>query len=150
KRGIFMPYQKKTNETIYQDKDVWINQRTGEVIEADQVIKKVPRNGFEITYLSYFFDLFDQLGGQKYKVFKYIIENKNSDNQLIITTRELAEKTKTSLPTVSATLKLLKESNLIQQRTGAIMLNPKLAHRGKDTKEKYLLTKFDMFEEDTK
>ncbi|MCU9810219.1 replication/maintenance protein RepL [Paraclostridium sp. AKS46] len=145
-----MPYQKKTNETIYQDKDVWINQRTGEVIEADQVIKKVPRNGFEITYLSYFFDLFDQLGGQKYKVFKYIIENKNSDNQLIITTRELAEKTKTSLPTVSATLKLLKESNLIQQRTGAIMLNPKLAHRGKDTKEKYLLTKFDMFEEDTK
>ena len=35
-----MPYQKKTNETIYQDKDVWINQRTGEVIEADQVIKK--------------------------------------------------------------------------------------------------------------
>ena len=50
-----MPYQKKTNETIYQDKDVWINQRTGEVIEADQVIKKVPRNGFEITYLSYFF-----------------------------------------------------------------------------------------------
>ena len=145
-----MPYQKKTNETIYQDKDVWINQRTGKVIEADQVIKKVPRNGFEITYLSYFFDLFDQLGGQKYKVFKYIIENKNSDNQLIITTRELAEKTKTSLPTVSATLKLLKESNLIQQRTGAIMLNPKLAHRGKDTKEKYLLTKFDMFEEDTK
>ena len=70
---------------------------------------------------------------------------------MIITTRELAEKTKTSLPTVSATLKLLlKESNLIQQRTGAIMLNPKLAHRGKDTKEKYLLTKFDMFEEDTK
>ena len=149
-KGDIYAISKKTNETIYQDKDVWINQRTGEVIEADQVIKKVPRNGFEITYLSYFFDLFDQLGGQKYKVFKYIIENKNSDNQLIITTRELAEKTKTSLPTVSATLKLLKESNLIQQRTGAIMLNPKLAHRGKDTKEKYLLTKFDMFEEDTK
>lgn len=143
-----MPLQKKSNQTIYQDKDIWINQRTGEIIEADQVIKKVPRNGFEITYLSYFFDLFDKLGGQKYKIFKYIIKNKSPENTLIITTRELAEKTKTSLPTVSATLKLLKESNLIQQRTGAIMINPKIAHRGSDKKEAFLLTKFEAFEDE--
>ena len=110
--------------------------------------KKVPRNGFEITYLAHFFDLFDQLGGQKYKVFKYIIKNKNSENQLIITTRELAEKTKTSLPTVSATLKLLRNANLIEQRTGAIMLHPQLAHRGSDKKEAYLLQKFSSFSEE--
>lgn len=61
-----MPLQKQSNQTIYQDKDIWINKRTGEVIEVDQIIKKVHRNGFEITYLSYFFDLFDKLGGQKY------------------------------------------------------------------------------------
>ena len=143
-----MPLQKKVNETIYQDRDIWINQRTGEVIEADQVIKKVPRNGFEITYLSYFFELFEQLGGQKYKVFKYIMNNKNADNQLIITTRELAKKTNTSLPTVSATLKLLKDAKLIQQRTGSIMLHPRIAHRGSDRKEAYLLQKFVAFEED--
>lgn len=143
-----MPLQKKVNETIYQDRDIWVNQRTGEVIEADQVIKKVPRNGFEITYLSYFFELFEQLGGQKYKVFKYIMNNKNADNQLIITTRELAKKTNTSLPTVSATLKLLKDAKLIQQRTGAIMLHPRIAHRGSDRKEAYLLQKFVAFEED--
>lgn len=65
---------------------------------------------------------------------------------MIITTRELAEKTNTSLPTVFATLKLLKESNLIQQRTGAIMINPKIAHRGNDKKEAFLLTKFETFE----
>lgn len=140
-----MGLQQKENSTIYQDRDVWVNQRTGEVIEADQVIKKVPRNGFEITYLTYFMELFDQLGGRKYKVFKYIIENKNSENQLIITTRELAVKTKTSLPTVSATLKLLKNANLIEQRTGAIMLNPKLAHRGNDKKEAFLLARFEEF-----
>lgn len=143
-----MGLQQKENSTIYQDRDVWVNQRTGEVIEADQVIKKVPRNGFEITYLTYFMELFDQLGGRKYKVFKYIIENKNSENQLIITTRELAVKTKTSLPTVSATLKLLKESKLIEQRTGAIMLNPKLAHRGNDKKEAFLLTRFEEFNDE--
>ena len=145
-----MGLQQKENSTIYQDRDVWVNQRTGEVIEADQVIKKVPRNGFEITYLTYFMELFDQLGGRKYKVFKYIIENKNSENQLIITTRELAVKTKTSLPTVSATLKLLKNANLIEQRTGAIMLNPKLAHRGNDKKEAFLLARFEEFNDEKK
>ncbi len=141
-----MPLQKKAKDTIYQGRDVWVNQRTGETIEADQVVKKVSRSGFEITYLAHLFDLFDQLGGQKYKVFKYIIKNKNSENQLIITTRELAKKTKTSLPTVSATLKLLREANLIEQRTGAIMVHPQLAHRGSGRKEAYLLQKFATFE----
>lgn len=145
-----MALQKKESSTIYQDRDVWVNQRTGEVIEADQVIKKVPRNGFEITYLAYFIDLFDQLGGKKYKVFKYIIENKNSDNQLIITTRELVAKTNTSKQTVNDTLKLLKNANLIEQRTGAIMLNPKLAHRGSDKKEAFLLTRFEEFSDSEK
>ena len=61
-----MPYQKKF-ETKYEERDIWINQKTGEVAEFDKITKKVPRQGFEITYLSYFFDLFDQLGGKKYK-----------------------------------------------------------------------------------
>ena len=143
-----MPMQKKTNETIYEGRDVWVNQRTGEAIEADQVVKKVRRTGFELTYLAYFFDLFDQLGGQKYKVFKYIISHKDSNNSLIITTRELAKKTETSLPTVSATLKLLKNAGLIQQRTGAIMLHPKLAHRGSEDKELFLLQKFQAFDDE--
>ena len=36
-----------------------------DVIETDDIVKKVPRVGFEITYLSYFFNLFDQLAGKK-------------------------------------------------------------------------------------
>ena len=40
KGGKQLPLQKKSNETIYQGRDVWVNQRTGETIEADQVVKK--------------------------------------------------------------------------------------------------------------
>lgn len=143
-----MTLQNKSNSTIYQGTDVWVNQRTGETIEADQVIRKVPRNGFEITYLAYFMDLFDKLGGKKYVVFKYILSNKSTENTLIITNRELAEKTGTSLQTVSDTLKLLRESGLLTQRTGAIMLHPQLAHRGSERKEAYLLQKFVSFGEE--
>lgn len=143
-----MPMQKKTNETIYEGRDVWVNQRTGEIIEADQVVKKVRRTGFEITYLAYFFDLFDQLGGKKYKVFKYIISHKDNNNTLIMTTKELAKKAEVSEPTVISTLKLLKDAGLIQQRTGAVMLHPQLAHRGSDNKELFLLQKFQAFDDD--
>lgn len=141
---------KGSNKTIYKGIRRLQDLDTGEIIEVDETLKNINenRNGFEITYLSYLVDLFDELGGKKYLVFKYIIKNKNLDNQLIITTKELAEKTGVSEPTVIATLKLLKNANLIQTRTGAIMLNPKIAHKGKNSKERYLLQKFVSFSED--
>lgn len=153
-----MPLQRKSSETIYQGREAYVQidsralHETGEIkiigepIEAEQVVKKVPRNGFEITYLAYFCDLFDKLGGKKYTVFKYIIEHKNSDNQLVITMRELAEKTNTSTKTVNDTIKLLREAGLISTRTGAIMLYPRLSMRGSDRKEAYLMQKFEAFD----
>lgn len=134
-------------DTEYVGTDQWVNKRTGEIIEANQVLKRVPRNGFEITYLSYFMDLFDALAGKKYQVFKYIMEHKTADNTLIITTRELVRETGTSATTVQGTLNLLKDAGLITKKTGAIMLNPKLAMRGSNQKEKYLLQRFEAFDQ---
>lgn len=149
-----MPYQHKPNETLYRGTSKWLRvpldyqpQNGEEVIETDDIVKKVPRAGFEITYLSYFFDLFDQLAGKKYGVVKYILQHKSADNTLIITTRELAKQCSVSHKTVLETLKLLRDAGLIQTRTGAIMINPKLSHRGNDKKEKYLLQKFVEFPE---
>ena len=99
-----MPKYHKEIKTIYQGKEMWVQvdpqklQETGEIrtigepVVADASITKCDRNGFEITYLAYLFDVFDQLGGQKYKVFKYIVEHKSADNTLIITNRELAQR----------------------------------------------------------
>ena len=81
-------------------------------------------------------DLFDKLGGQKYQVFKYIIENRSRDNNTLVTTnKELSRLTKTSTKTVQDTINLLKEAGLIERRMGAIMLNPKLVHRGSNQKK---------------
>ena len=117
----------------------------GEPVVADASITKCDRNGFEITYLAYLFDVFDQLGGQKYKVFKYIVEHKSADNTLIITNRELAQRCDVSTKTITETLKLLKEKGLIATRTGAIMILPKIAHRGKIGREQFLMHKFQEF-----
>lgn len=156
-----MPKYHKETKTIYQGKEGYVQidlqalhetgeiRTVGEPIVADASITKCDRNGFEITYLAYLFDVFDQLGGQKYKVFKYIVEHKSADNTLIITNRELAEKCNVSTKTITETLKLLKEKGLIATRTGAIMVLPKIAHRGKAGREQFLMHKFEEFGNDT-
>src|SRR5690625_2742635 len=79
----------------------WKNLDTGEIIEANDVIKKTSRNGFMITYLTAIIQLIDNLGNRKMQVVKYILENmEKSTNTLIITTTELAKKSKVSRQTV--------------------------------------------------
>ena len=143
-----MLYPLLSNDRILFGNGKWVNQDTGEMIEVNEVVKRVPRSGFEITYLTYFMDLFDKLGGQKYQVFKYIIENRSRDNNTLVTTnKELSRLTKTSTKTVQDTINLLKEAGLIERRMGAIMLYPKLVHRGSNQKEKYLLQRFEAFDQ---
>ena len=67
---------------------------------------------------------------------------------MIITNRELAANCNVSTQTVTQALKLLKEKGLIATRTGAIMILPKIAHKGNDRKEAFLMRKFETFEED--
>jgi len=134
---------------LYRGKEKWINANTGEQIEVDKTVKKAGRQGFMITYLSSIVRLIDTLGNKKMEVVKYILDNMElSNNTLIATQKEIAKKCQVSRPTVSKTLKLLDEANIIQKRVGSIILHPKLAHRGSEEKEKYLLTKFTQFEED--
>lgn len=142
-----MPKQRVENGVIYNGKSRWQNLETGEIIETDEVIKKTPRNGFMITYLSAIIQLLDTLGNKKMQVVKYLLNNMDkSTNSLIITTQELADKSKVSKKTVIETLKTLEEAQIITRRTGAIMIHPNLIHKGSDSKEKYLLARFKDFD----
>ena len=121
--------------------------KTGEIIEVDFLLKDIKnsRSDFEITYLNNLFNLFDTLGGKKYAVIKYLIENRNNINQLEITIRELAKKINVNKETVVETLALLRKANIINTKTGLIMINPKLINKGSATNERYLLQKFTSF-----
>jgi len=141
-----MPKQRTENDVIYNGKKRLQDLDTGEIFEVDDIVKKTPRNGFMITYLTAIVQLIDSLGNKKMQVVKYILENMDkSTNTLIITTRELSEKSQVSIKTVVETLKTLEQAQIITRRTGAIMIHPSLIHRGKDTKEKYLLARFQDF-----
>ncbi|EAJ1741444.1 winged helix-turn-helix transcriptional regulator [Campylobacter upsaliensis] len=133
--------------TAISQEEIFINKNTGEEVKAQTIVKRLDRKGFEITYLAYLFELFDILGNKKMQVFRYILENKNYDNQLMINTRELAEKAKVSLQTAHETLKILEDKGLIKRRTGGLMVIPKIAHKGDTNREKNLMIKFKEFKE---
>lgn len=144
-----MAKERKENDVLYNGTSTWVNKETGEEIVTDDVIKKTGRNGFMITYLSAIVQLIDNLGNKKMQVVKYILENMDkSTNTMIITTRELAIKSKTSRQTVIETLKILEEAQIIARKTGAIMIHSNLIHRGNESKEKYLLARFQEWGDD--
>ncbi len=139
---------KKDNSVLKSEIHTWTNNVTGEVVEATEISKKVGRQGFMITYLSAIITMIDSLGTKKMKVVKYILENMDkSNNLLIITSRELAEKTETSLKTVTDTLKSLEDSNIITRKVGIIMISPYLIHKGNEGKERVLMTRFNDFKD---
>lgn len=123
-----------------------VNPDTGEIIGdircVDVVVKEVPRTGFAITYLSSIVNLIDSIGNKKMQVVKYILKNMDSNNILLQTVREVADGCNCSTQTVQDTLKILESAGIIARKTGAIMLSPKLVHKGNAKKERFLMAKF--------
>lgn len=123
-----------------------INPDTGEIIGdvrcVDVVVKEVPRTGFAITYLSSIINLIDSIGNKKMSVVKYILKNMDSNNILLQTVREISDGCSCSIQTVQDTLKLLEGAGIIARKTGAIMLSPKLVHKGNAKRERFLMAKF--------
>lgn len=143
---------RRKGELKYIGTEKWcrVDTSTGEVLEereVDSFEKTVGRDEpFMITYLAEIISLIDTLGTKKLQVVKYILKNMSkSDNTLIITTPELARKCKVSRQTVSDTLQLLDKSDLIQRKTGAIMIKPKLMNNKKAKGEAIMMTKYKQF-----
>lgn len=133
--------------TMYTGKRRFQDLDTGEIIEIDEIVKRVTRQGFMITYLCAIVDLIDTLGNKKMQVVKYILNHMDKhNNTLILTTQELARKSKTSYQTTQHTLKILESAKIIARKTGSMMVSSNLIHRGNAQKEAYLLTRFESFE----
>lgn len=130
------------SEKFITERQTFVNQETGTQIHGLLKVVECDRNNFDILYLMNFCDIFDEIGGKRYEVLKYLLCNRNSENMVVTTTRELAEKTNTSINTVTKTLKALKKADAISTRTGVIIINPKVIIHGSKKKEDWIFTKF--------
>ncbi|MCU9810221.1 replication/maintenance protein RepL [Paraclostridium sp. AKS46] len=109
----------------------FINRETGEV-EDFQVVNIEDRDfNFHKVWLSHIINSLDLIGNQKTKLAFWIIENLNKENQLIMTYRQISEKSGISYQTVGRTMKALIESNFIQPiNQGAYRVNPDVLFKG--------------------
>lgn len=138
------------SKTKYMGSKELVDPKTGEVIQCDLIQQDVNgRRNFYIAYMYNVLKLFDVLGGQKFKVVEFIINNMNSDNQVLMTIKELSDKSEISLSTVKRTIKLLEENNLLVRKTGVIMLNPKLFNNKKNYQEQYMLVKYNQIKNES-
>lgn len=140
---------KERSGTVYKGKENWVNQATGEVIEVDKIYRTQTQGNFVKAYIKGLVMMLDVVGGSKLKIVNYLLENlRLSDNKLIATQREIAKELGVSTKTVTETLRILSEGNIIKRRTGVIMLNPEILLRGDETKHRHLLIEFQQFDRD--
>src|SRR5699024_386500 len=109
----------------------FIDASTGEK-ETMQVTNIEERDAnFHKIWLGHMLESLDMIGNQKIRVEMFNMENINKENELIMTYRVIAEKTNTSLQTVSETMKALQESNLLSKiRNGYYRVNPDVIFKG--------------------
>lgn len=106
----------------------YINPQTGEVVPM-QVTKLEDRDfNFHKVWLQHLITSLDEISNKKMELAFWIIENLNTENQLIMTQRTISQKTGISLGTVRDTMKALqngKPAFLVKINSGHI----KLIHR---------------------
>lgn len=132
----------------YIEIDYQTLQATGEIkvlsepILMPEITTVVPRGKFEVTYTAELFDIMRELGTKKMEVFCYLLDNKDGQNQINTTQREVASATGVSLKTVNDTIRTLTESGLLNRKGTVYMVSPNLMVKGNQVREAYLMRKF--------
>lgn len=126
----------------------YIDRETGEEQIFNVVDIQDVDSNFDKIWLAHILSAIDEIGNAKIKILNYILENRErGNNTLIVTTRELAQATDTSLDTVSKTLKSLEKNNIIKRKVGSIMLCPNAIFKGKHIHRMNILYQYRHFDE---
>lgn len=85
---------------------------------------------FEKIWLGHIVEAIDEIGSKKIDVLMYLFRNRNSDNIVICTNRQLADAVGVSYDTAATTLAALVRHNIIKRGVGHIVINPDVIFKG--------------------
>ncbi len=109
----------------------YIDQQTGEICEMNVMNIEDRDANFHKIWLGHIIQALDMIGNQKIKVLNFLMENLNSENQLVMTQRKIAQKSGISYSTVAETMKALQEADfLVKINSGAYQINPDVLFKG--------------------
>ena len=109
----------------------YINQRTGEIQEAQVVSIEERDANFHKIWLGHVIQTMDLIGNQKIRFAFWLLEQMNSENLIIMTFRRMREKSGMSNDTIIRTVKALVDSDfLIKIQSGVYQVNPDMIFKG--------------------
>ena len=112
-------------------KSEYVDPKTGELVDRFKIEYEERDFNFHKIWLWHVASILDLLGSQKIRVLSHILEKMNSDNLYISTQRKTAEDAGVSKKTVTETLALMMNANMMKmQGHGVYQINPEVIFRG--------------------
>ena len=120
----------------------FIDPETGEKIDQYVLNMEERDANFHKVWLWHLAEALELIGNQKMKILSYIFENAK-DNLFVGTQRMIAEATETAYQTVSITMKLLMEADIIKLRhAGVYLINSDVIFKGGTNKRMNILYEY--------
>ena len=138
-------YIEKTKTLIGTKRKELIDKETGEIIEVDQITKKVyGQKNFWKLYLSDFLPVLGIVENKQVDILIYILKNTQPSNNMFIGTyKTIRENTKASETTIAKVMKKLQEQKFLKKiQNGLWQVSPNIMMKGNENKKQLLLSYF--------
>lgn len=136
-------YSEKTQTLIGQQRKRLVDQDTGELIEVDQITKRIyGTKAFWKVYLMDFLQVLGVLDSRQVDILVYILENTEQANNTFIGTYTKIQKEIGVAPaTVAKVMTKLQESGFIKKiQNGVWQVSANIMMKGNDNKKQVLLS----------
>ena len=131
--------------------DVWINQRTGEIIEAQTLKKEVKGDvdvGFHKLWIGHILETIDEVGNAKVKVLFWLMRNMDNGNMVKATVRQIAERSAVGEATVKRLMAALRKADVVRlEYGGRWILNPAVTFKGGHNRRMNVLIRYQAMEQ---
>lgn len=141
-----MEYISETQTLIGSKKRELIDKETGEIVQVDQITKRVyGTKNFWKVYLMDFLSVLGIIDNKQLDIFIYIAENTNQSTNLFIGTyKKIAEEVGCSSATIATIMKKLQKNNFVSKvQNGVWRVNPNIMMKGNDNKRQILLNYYE-------
>lgn len=108
-----------------------MNMETGEIFDVGHVVIEERDAHFEKIWLGHVLEAIDEIGTKKIQVLSYLFKNRNRENMVVRTNKQIADDLQLSYGTVASTLATLTKHDIITRGTGFIQINPNVIFKGK-------------------
>lgn len=131
-------------------RETYIRQSDGTLQEMQVVSIEERDANFHKIWLEHIIHSMDIIGNQKIRLAFWLLDQMNSDNQITMTLRQMAEQSGISLDTVSRTVRALIDSDfLIRYNTGVYQVNPEVIFKGGKTNRMNVLLEYNNVKTDS-